>query len=509
MPDIDWSKFTSETTASSVKPDIDWNQFTSSEGPSSSIASLPSERTAGLEQINAARSENASNLPSKLGAAVIGAGRGVVDAALDTANFIGDVLSKVGPTKKLGEGIKAVSGPIQYRTSIEQQYPDAAAVGRGAGYLGGMIAGPRKIVDAGLAGLGKIPQVAGSLSKLAPTTIEMGKDVAAGALGGAVMAGEGNRALGATVGAALPIAVQKAMAHVGKFAASTADIDRQANMIIKRANTDPNFVSKDIFSATDEAFDSFRNVSGSVVTQRPQAKISEFVKTYSKKLSPRQVGVLDDLQTSLKDATSIADLHNARKMFTQDFKKVFLIGDDSLTGNARAAITSLKEATENNLKMNAAKLGVLDKYQTANELFKQSLEATKLNTLFNNSVLSGEGHNLRTFVKQVKKAELKDPRQFSPATKLVLKGFYKSMAEADKLLGLKTAGTGIVADVMSIMTGMINSPVGRAVLIKTGANTPQGRELLKNITQGIVNRVQGDVIKEPSSMNSEGTENGY
>ena len=411
----------------------------------------------------------ADTVADPINAAGAGVRKGVTDVAGDIGGFVNELIAKVSPkaakglSKAYAPVMEQLGAPLPQEEKAVQDYPMLNSIGAGVGNTAATF---------GLTG------AAGALKNGAA-------NVAAQVGLGSALAGPGNRIEGGILGGFVP-AVSKIAGSVGKFLSSNASQADEVLGGINKVNTSPS--GQDIYKATDEAFKSFRAVPGKVSTVRPAAAIKNYVKQYSQVLNPKQTQILQEFYDGVSKASNLDDLHAARKAFTTELGKSFLKGNDALGGKSREGIMALKNTVENSLKANASKFGALPKYEEANKLFKQTMEADILNDALRVSKDTLDGNKWLNFSNKILKLKEQDAKLFSPDTKKMLTGIQKTLIEANTILGMKATIPGI-----GIIKTMTQTPGMRDVLIKAGSQG--GRAIAKTTAETIAQILQSQTLK--------------
>lgn len=404
-----------------------------------------------------------------------GYARGAGDLGFEVGDAVADLLTQFETTKSAGKRFKAFNADaksLNTPSDTEQQHPLAASIGAGTGYV------------AGLTGL----------SRLGGTTVP-GQMAAQGSLG-SVMAGEGNRGTGFATGAVIPAVASKLASSPASYLAANSTLGDQVTKAVTTTNKATGQYSKmNVYDATNEAFSKFKTVPGAVNTSKALAATDDYLSKYVPRLTSKQAASIEELHADLKAATNLEEMHIARKAFTSSFGKVFLKGENALEGKARAQILALKSTVEAELQANAKQLGALDKYTEANNLFKQSQEADLLNKALKSSELPEGGNRWLGFVRSINKLEPVDSKKFSTATKQMLEGIKKTATEANHIYGIRTAEMGIVTPFLSVLKGLAETSLGKAILQRAGSET--GRKATKEIFKSIVNVIQAKTLNSP------------
>lgn len=454
---IDWNSFTSEpnTPSQSAQPtSIDWNQFTPQES--------------NLESFN----RNVSD-------PIIAFGQGV-DSTLE--DFTGDVgglmtqaIGHMSPAleqrlNEIGNNTKQFLDRGQDQ-NINTSHPILNALGKGVGYTAGLVGTGAILPSSG---------VSGAISQ--------------GLLGSA-MAGPGNRTAGFVGGVAVP-AVANAVGSVGNFFSANAREGKEIQNLVNSINSAPSeYKNMDVYGATKKAFEQFRETSGDINTKTAQSAISDYMSKYEDSLTSGQKTALKNSISDLSNAKTLEDVHNARKDFSSDLSQKFLRGNDELNGNMRRELLGVQKSFEANLKSNASNLGVLDKYNEANGLYKQSKEADIINKAFNDTKLPQGGNNFLAFNRSLMKLKADKANQLSAATKESISGIQQTLKEANHILGMDMSSNihiGMANLAVSAIKTMAKIPVMKQALQYAG--TPQGRYLANAIAKSAINYSYSKVV---------------
>lgn len=396
--------------------------------------------------------------------------QGAADFVGDQGGFITELLGKVSP--KLQAYLNQAGNSLKEGAfnpglaEAQERNPITTAVGKGSGYTGALFGAGRALPSTGLGGV-----------------------VSQGALG-AGMAGEGNRIIGGLGGAAVP-AITSAVTPIGKFLSGNASLGKDIEGIHKTINQAPvssEFKNMGIKAATNKAYSQFSNTPGKVNTSSTISAVDDFLQNNQAALSKTQTKLIQDLKTDLASAKTLEELHNARKAFTKDYG-IFIKGSDKLVGKSRGAAEELKTSVESTLRENAKNLGVLDKYDEANALYKQSLEANIVNQAFKKIETKTGAMDYDAFTNHIKnlKAELRN--QLSPETAQLLNGVRNVAKEANMFIGLNTkkqiaGGVGNIP--IDLIKAMTKIPGLNGVLRAAGKN----KEVARDLGQAVINAGQ-------------------
>ncbi len=417
---------------------------------------------------------------------------GMTEAAKDVGTFATELVGLFEP--KLQEGINKLGSKISNyldvndinagRLRAQQDFPIVSAIGKGVGYTAGMLA----------------PGIKSPKNMYANAGVQS-------LLGGA-MAGEGHRLAGMATGAVLPLLAQSTLGSGAKFLSSNATQEGQIADLKTKLNTSPIDPKTDIYNATNQAFSEFKAIPGEVKTARPVSIIDNTIKSVGNNLTKKQITAIEELKDGISSAKNLEELHMARKAFTTQFDRTFLKGADRIEGKTYTAVTDMKNSVEANLKMNARNLGAIDQYNQANNLFKQSLEADKLNEVLTKANTGIGDLNYISVAKNLQTIQSKNPKAFSPETNKALDGIYKTIREAHTLFGIAAKNAGGITPVINAIGSLANTPLGKAIFVKLGGplNTPKGRQALKVFTQTLVNEVVNRGAINPNTLLNPGSE---
>lgn len=418
-------------------------------------------------------------------AAGSGVRQGATDFAGDIGSFLTEMLGKVSPTLQkhlndAGTSVKNYMNSVDESKGfdkIQAEHPYITAAGKGVGYTAGALGATIPAPSAGLTG------------------------AASQGLLGSAMAGEGNRLAGFAGGALVPAALSsKAITAPAEFLAANAAIPKQiddvhlsVNKPSASANLPEEYKGLGVHQATNKMFDDFRATPGVVSTVRP-AKAFDDVLNSSKSLTDKQTEVLSEIKGQVQNAENLNDLHNARKALSREYD-LFTVGKDKLRGTNLKTFKDLQTSLENNLQMNATRLGVKDKYITANDLYKQSKEADIVNKAFKSMTTKQGGLNYDNFTQAINKLKLKDRNQMSADTMRTLVGIQNTAKEANYLYGINTkkqmlGGVGNIP--FEALRTMASIPKFKTLLQK--AATPQGKALSKELAKGLLNVGQSQTV---------------
>ena len=435
---------------------------------------------------------------------ILAAGGGVAEGAANIANSIGGLMKEFigyaspAARKWLDKGDQALSkhsSVVEDANGITQakaEYPNVAEAGKGVGMAAG-------VLGAG----GAIPGGA------------MAQATGQGILG-AAMAGEGNRAAGFAGGMIVPALASSLTAPLGKYLSANATLPEKIKDLRSSINASKEYPNMNIHEATEASFSKFKQTPGEVSKVRPMGVVDDFLAQHEARLSPQQAQIMKETQEGLQQAKTLEDLHNVRKGLTNHLDTMFLKGDNAVVGKTRVDLMNVKAKLENNLQMNARKLGVLDKYEEANSLYKQSREANQINKAFDQTIQSTGTNDWTAFNNTFKKlrtgddvkigsgqtkAVMQAEKDLSYSTKQQIKGIQEVIKEASNLYGInhtnvRVGGVGVGNMVLESLKSLSNVPVGKQVLMYMG--TPGGRALAKQLVQGLTNLGQAQYIKTAS-----------
>lgn len=204
-------------------------------------------------------------------------------------------------------------------------------------------------------------------------------DVAANAITGSLLGGEGNRVMGGGLGAATAT-IAPVVSNIASFVAKSATIANTTKEVIGKINSMIDGTPGEVAaksqanmwkaaSANEKTmFDAFRNVEGNVEAGPVVSKAANFLNDNSDTLTSTQQRSVQDLIQNTANAKNLADLHDARKIFSYDFSK-FTEGKP-LTGEASQQFQSLNNTISSVMKNNADELGVGTQFAEANKYYQ-------------------------------------------------------------------------------------------------------------------------------------------
>lgn len=463
----DWNQFI--TQEASPKQSVDWSQFTPQES--------------GIQKFNEAVSDPIIALGQ-------GTASGLLDFGKDVGGLTTQILGYISPSleQKLNNYGNTVKNTLEQKgqyQDVNEAHPILNAIGKGVGYTGGLIGAGAALTPEAL------PESASVLAK----TINTGTNVAGQGLLGSAMAGEGNRVSGFIGGAAVPAAAE-AVGTVGNFFAANAKQGKEIEDLVSKINSAPNsYKNMNIYDATDEAFKQFRTTPGEINAQVPKTSIQNYLAKYEDRLTAFQATSLKNSIDDINNAKTLEDVHNARKDFSSALNRNFLTGKDQLNGPMRKELLQTQKVFESTLKHNANELGVLDKYNEANKLFKQSQEADIINNAFDKTKLPQGGNNFLNFNRTIMKLKDSQSNKLSPDTKEMLTGIQRTAEEANHILGVDVSSNihiGMANLAISGLKTISQVPGLKPVLQYAG--TEGGKEVAHNIAKAILNYGQAKVI---------------
>lgn len=280
-------------------------------------------------------------------------GGGIGEAAINTINQA----QGIGPLDH------SKLNPVIQQASAEQ--PTTNAIGKGIGTVA--------------------PYVAGTMGATAVTgtVLKAGllNDVAANGIVGMLGAGPGNRTLGGIIGA-VSAPVSTAISSTAKFLTGALGINTVFKNTINKIGTMVTGVPEEVAAKSqanvwtmanateNKLFQSFRNADGGVEANPIVTQAASFLHNNADELLPAQQKSITNLITNTANAKSLADLHDARKIFAYDYSK-FTEGRP-LTGDANQEFRALNNTISSVMANNAEKLGVGEQFAVANRFYQDT-----------------------------------------------------------------------------------------------------------------------------------------
>lgn len=466
-----------KTNNSNVKSTIDYSKYNATPYKEATINTNKQPETPAVE--NRSLLDKAANNPVTSGIISAGSGlqQGLFDVIGNAAEFASEILGSKETQDRVSRGVKYAESKLSSNNPMFQNdIQDNLAlnsVGRATGNVGGMLS-------------------TGLLGESLPAV------VASNAFLGGAMAGKDNRLQGAAAGAVLPLVASKIGASAGNFVTSNARLPNEIQLGTKKVNTAnlKDYQGMNIEDATNTAFNKFRAVSGKIDTTSLKDAVAQTINNESIRLTPRQMGLLEDVNDQLSKAQNLADLHDIRKFVNTNFNKAFFKTGDEVVGRTRTAIMDIKAAMENTMDTNAKQLGVLDQYKEANFLHKQSLDADKLNEAVKAMDAADGGISLNKFNGYLLKPKIRGTLQ--PETQQVVDGIRKTTYEANHLFGVNLKDQVMGQLVIRGIQAMTQTPGLNQLLQMAGS--PTGKAIAKRIAQAIVNRAQAEYIKQANDQ---------
>ncbi len=290
-------------------------------------------------------------------------GSGIQQGLARGFNTVAEALPK-GAIPAIG-GDLSTSVPEQIKTQVEDN-PDTNQIGQAIGGVGAAAALTSATGGALAPALGT-----GLLNAVAANTIA-----------GSVLAGVGNRIKGGIIGAAasgISPVISGLTNYIGKAATLGTNVKRAVNNITSQIDGPPDKIvvgsQSNMWNAAqateNQLFNKFRDVPGAVETNPVVIKAAEFLNTHSDELTPQQQKVIMGLIQNTVSSKSIADLHDARKIFAYDFGK--FVDGKPLTAEANTAFRSLNDTVSSVMRNNADNLGVGKEFKSANDFYQNTV----------------------------------------------------------------------------------------------------------------------------------------
>jgi hypothetical protein len=427
-----------------------------------------------------------------------GVAHGLTDTAGDIGGFVTQLLGHLSPSLEkhldsLGNSAKSLIQNSEQK-DVNENYPVLTSVGRGTGATLGTLLGGSAV------SAGKVAEGASTLTK----ALSVAGDVGGNAALGSALAGKDNRIAGALLGGAVPLAT-KALGVAGSYLSSNARQAGEVSDLVKKVNSTEN--GANIHDATNAAFKEFTSTPGTVDTSTAKAAISDYLSANSERLSGAQKKAINGTLKDMDNVTNLEDLHQIRKDLSSDISNKFLKGDSAVSGSLYRKTMDLQKSVEGNLKDNASNLGVLDKYNSANNLYKQSRDAEVVNNAYNSTetplggVGGDTGNKLENMNRSIMKLKQKSTTssntlsafdKLQPDTQRMLTGVQRTINEANSLAGIPLSGHNInlgwVNTLPLILKASAHIPVLKQILQVVGS--PKGRALVKPLTKAMLQLIQ-------------------